>query len=231
MPINNPQKPQVEGSVLRPANRWKTLLFYQKANTLFQLTVVFCERFLPKYGDRTVDQMIQAARSGKQNIIEGSEDGKTSTEMELKLLNVARSSIGELQEDFVDYIQRKHLPLWDKAHPRYNAMRSFTQKYNHLEDYEPYFSKWNDEEMANIGLTLCHQVDYMMNKYLQSLEKLFVTQGGIKEHRLPKGARRRTSKTCRRKRNSSRPTRNHPKRSSPTAQTHRKERLIMPKQA
>lgn len=181
MPINNPQKPQVEGSVLRPANRWKTLLFYQKANTLFQLTVVFCERFLPKYGDRTVDQMIQAARSGKQNIIEGSEDGKTSTEMELKLLNVARSSIGELQEDFVDYIQRKHLPLWDKAHPRYNAMRSFTQKYNRLEDYEPYFSKWNDEEMANIGLTLCHQVDYMMNKYLLSLEKLFVTQGGIKE--------------------------------------------------
>ena len=96
MPINNPKKPQVEGSVLRPTNRWKTLLFYQKANTLFQLTVVFCKRFLPKYGDRTVDQMIQAARSGKQNIIEGSEDGKTSTEMELKLLNVARSSICEL---------------------------------------------------------------------------------------------------------------------------------------
>lgn len=69
--------------MLRPTNRWKTLFFYQKANTLFQLTVVFCERFLPKYGDRTVDQMIQAARSGKQNIIEGSEDGKTSTEMEL----------------------------------------------------------------------------------------------------------------------------------------------------
>ena len=60
-------------------------------------------------------------------------------------------------------------------------MRSFTQKYNRLEDYEPYFYKWSDEEMANIGLTLCHQVDYMMNKYLQSLEKLFVTQGGIKE--------------------------------------------------
>ena len=121
MPINNPQKPQVEGSVLRPTNRWKTLHFYQKANTLFQLTVVFCERFLPKYGDRTVDQMIQAARSGKQNIIEGSEDGKTSTEMELKLLNVARSSIGDLQEDFADYIQRKHLPLWNKEHPRYNG--------------------------------------------------------------------------------------------------------------
>ena len=150
MPINNPQHPQVEGSVLRPANRWKTLLFYQKANTLFQLTVVFCERFLPKYGDRTVDQMIQAARSGKQNIIEGSEDGKTSTEMELKLLNVARSSIGELQEDFADYIQRKHLPLWNKEHPRYNAMRSFTQKYNRLEDYEPYFYKWSDEEIDQL---------------------------------------------------------------------------------
>ena len=180
MPTNNPSS-KFAGSVLRPANRWKTLLFYQKANTLFQLTVVFCERFLPKYGDRTVDQMIQAARSGKQNIIEGSEDGKTSTEMELKLLNVARSSIGELQEDFVDYIHKKHLPLWDKEHPRYKPMCSFTKKYNCVEDYEPYFTVWNDEEMANIGLTLCHQVDYMMNKYLQSLEKLFVTEGGIKE--------------------------------------------------
>ena len=79
-------KSKYEGKVLRKASNWKELYFYQKANTLYQLTFVFCERFLPKYGDRTVDQMVQAARSGKQNIIEGSEDGKTSTEMELKLL-------------------------------------------------------------------------------------------------------------------------------------------------
>lgn len=87
MPMEN-HKPQV----LRSGTGWKTLHFYQKADALYQMTFVFCKRFLPTYGDRTVDQMIQAARSGKQNIVEGKEDGMTSMEMELKLLNVARSS-------------------------------------------------------------------------------------------------------------------------------------------
>ena len=90
--------------VLLEGVNWKALRFYQKSEALYQMTFVFCERFLPKHGDRTVDQMVQAARSGKQNIIEGSEDGKTSTEMELKLLNVARSSIHELREDYKDYL-------------------------------------------------------------------------------------------------------------------------------
>ena len=105
--------------VLLEGANWKELRFYQKSETLYQMTFVFCERFLPKHGDRTVDQMVQAARSGKQNIIEGSEDGKTSTEMELKLLNVARSSIHELREDFKDYLLSNQLSLWDKQHPRY----------------------------------------------------------------------------------------------------------------
>lgn len=174
-------KSKYEGKVLRRAGNWKELYFYQKANTLYQLTFAFCERFLPKYGDRTVDKMVQAARSGKQNIIEGSEDGKTSTEMELKLLNVARSSIGELCEDYQDHIRKYHLPLWDSAHPRYSAMLTFTQQHNALVDYEPYFAQWSEEEMANIGLTLCHQIDAMMNGYLRALEKQFVTEGGIKE--------------------------------------------------
>lgn len=174
-------KSKYEGRVLRKASNWKELYFYQKANTLYQLTFAFCERFLPKYGDRTVDQMVQAARSGKQNIIEGSEDGKTSTEMELKLLNVARSSIGELCEDYQDHIVKHHLPLWDSSHPRYGTMLTFTQQHNALEAYEPYFAKWSEEEMANIGLTLCHQVDAMMNGYLRTLERQFVTEGGIKE--------------------------------------------------
>lgn len=92
------------------------------------MTFVFCERFLPKHGDRTVDQMVQAARSGKQNIIEGSEDGRTSTEMELKLLNVARSSIHELREDYKDYLLSRHLTLWDKQHPRYQGNARVHQK-------------------------------------------------------------------------------------------------------
>ena len=95
---------KIEG-VLKKQNNWKNLWFYQKTVVLYQMTYVFTKRFFPAYGDRTVDQMIQAARSGKQNIVEGSADGVTSAELELKLLNVARASIQELQEDYEDYIE------------------------------------------------------------------------------------------------------------------------------
>lgn len=78
---------------LRKEKNWKRLHFYQKTVVLYQMTYIFSQRFLPKYGDRTVDQMVQAARSGKQNIVEGMADGVTSTELELKLLNVARASL------------------------------------------------------------------------------------------------------------------------------------------
>ena len=167
--------------VLLEGANWKELHFYQKSVALFQMTFVFCDRFLPKHGDRTVDQMIQAARSGKQNIIEGSEDGKTSTEMELRLLNVARSSTQELREDYKDYLLTRKFALWDKEHPRYAKMRDFTRAHNMLEDYEPYFTRWTAEEMANIGYTLCCQIDVMMNGYLATLEERFRKEGGIKE--------------------------------------------------
>lgn len=155
------------------------------------MTFVFCERFLPKHSDRTVDQMVQAARSGKQNIVEGSEDGKTSTEMEMKLLNVARSSIQELREDFKDYLLSRKLSLWDKQHSRYQGMHSFTKAHNKFSDYAPFFNKWNDEEMANIGYTMCCQIDVMMNGYLAKLEDRFRKEGGMKErmHRVRTGFR------------------------------------------
>ncbi len=177
--------------VLLEGANWKKLRFYQKSEALYQMTFAFCERFLPKHGDRTVDQMVQAARSGKQNIIEGSEDGKTSTEMELKLLNVARSSIHELREDFKDYLLSRRLPVWDREHPRYAKMRDFTKVHNGLADYEPYFARWSAEEMANIGYTLCCQIDVMMNGYLATLEERFRKEGGMKErmHRVRTGYR------------------------------------------
>ena len=176
--MNEPSK--AERVLLQGAN-WKELRFFQKSEALYQMTFVFCERFLPKHGDRTVDQMVQAARSGKQNIIEGSEDGKTSTEMELKLLNVARSSIHELREDYKDYLLSRHLTLWDKQHPRYHGMHEFTKRCNRLSDYEPFFQKWNDEEMANTGYTMCCQIDVLMNGYLKTLEDRFRKEGGMKE--------------------------------------------------
>ena len=172
---NPPQK------VLRPVVLWKNLYFYQKADALYQLTVVFCRRFLPKHGDRTVDQMIQAARSGKQNIIEGSEDGMTSTEMELKLLNVARGSLQELRADYHDYLQANGLELWTPGHPRYESMRLFCKERNLYDDYKPFVERWTAEEFCNTALTLCHIVDKLMTAYLEKLAKRFETQGGIKE--------------------------------------------------
>lgn len=167
-------------AVLRKQTNWKTLRFYQKSQVLYQLTFVFAQRYL-KRGDRTIDQMIQAARSGKQNIVEGSADGVTSMEMELKLMNVARSSIKELKEDYEDYLIAHNLPLWQENHPRYDKMVSFCRDHNQLEDYQAFFYKWSDEEMANIALSLCHFVDRMMTSYQDYLQKTFVEEGGIKE--------------------------------------------------
>ena len=168
-------------SIFRQVPKWQDLWFYQKSEVLYQMTYVFCERFLPQWGDRTVDQMVQAARSGKQNIVEGSEDGKTSTQMELQLLNVARSSIGELRQDYEDFLKSRQLRRWTAGDERFQPMQDFTKSHNQLGDYEPFFEKWSAEEMANVGLTLCFQVDAMMNKYMESLERTFVTEGGIKE--------------------------------------------------
>ena len=166
---------------LRKQTRWENLWFYQKAVTLYDMTVVFCRRFFPAYGDRTVDQMVQAARSGKQNIVEGSADGVTSTEMEAKLLNVARASIKELKEDYLDYLRSHKLTLWDENHPRYTAMQHFCQNHNKAEEYAPYFERWTDVEMANAAVTLCCMVDTMMQTYQKKKEKEFFTEGGIKE--------------------------------------------------
>lgn len=167
--------------VLRQVVKYQDLYFYKKSDVLYQLTCIFCRRFLPLCGDRTVDQMIQAARSCKQNIVEGSEDGATSTEMELKLLNVARASNDELREDYLDFIKKQKLSLWNTEHECFQPMQDYTRQHNVLEDYLPIADKWSAEEFANICLTLCYQVDVMMNNYLKRLEKEFVEQGGIKE--------------------------------------------------
>ena len=170
-----------KGKVLKKAVVWKELYFYRKSDALYQITVEFCRRFLPAHGDRTVDQMVQAARSGKQNIVEGSEDGQTSSEMEIKLMNVARGSLQELRADYLDYLNTHHLSVWNADSERQRKLREFCHSHNDYSNYEPLLSKMNDEEMANLALTLCHQTDKMMCNYIENLEKLFVTEGGIKE--------------------------------------------------
>lgn len=177
----NPKSAQQLETVLRKQTNWKSLWFYQKTVVLYQMTFAFTRRFLPAHGDRTVDQMVQAARSGKQNIVEGSADGVTSMEMELKLLNVARSSIQELLEDYEDYLPAHRLTRWAAGHSRYDQMLGFCREHNHLADYEPFFEKWTAEEMANVAITLCRMVDKMMSSYQQKIEQEFITQGGIRE--------------------------------------------------
>ena len=168
-------------SIFKQTANWRNLRLYRKSDVLYQLTVVFCRRFLPTYGDRTVDQMVQAARSGKQKIVEGSEDGKTSTEMEIKLLNVARASIGELREDYEDYLKSHGLQQWDSRHPRFNSMLSFCREHNEYSEYESFVDKMTDEEFSNMAITVCRMTDKMLVSYLDFLEKRFVTEGGIKE--------------------------------------------------
>ncbi|MCQ2384228.1 MAG: four helix bundle suffix domain-containing protein [Paludibacteraceae bacterium] len=175
MPNSNGQH-----TFLRKQTHWEDLYFYQKANTLYRLTFRFTERFLHK-GDRTIDQMVQAARSGKQNIVEGAADGVTSMEMEVKLLNCARGSLKELREDYQDYLGARQLPIWTAGHPRYDAMLTYCRKHNQVEDYEPYFDVWDDVEMANVALSLCHITDKLMTAYQNQLEKRFVEEGGIRE--------------------------------------------------
>lgn len=156
------------------------MYFYRKSVVIYDLTFYFANKYLNKK-DRTVDQMIQAARSGKQNFVEGMADGVTSFEMQIKLLNVGKSSLLELKEDYEDYLRTRNLNLWTEAFPRYAKMVEYCKVHNDLVDYQRYFEKWNDEEIANVALTLIHQTDRMLQSFLLSLEKQFIEQGGIRE--------------------------------------------------
>lgn len=178
---NNKLEQDIIPSVLKQQANWDALFFYQKSDVIYQLTFAFCDRFIHLYKDRTRDQVIQAARSCKQNIVEGLADGATSTEMQLKLLNVARASLKETREDFEDYLKSRHLLFYRKGEDRYDKMLSYCRYHNKLEDYEPFFSKWSDEEMCNCAITLCHMVDKMLMSFLAKLDREFVTEGGIKE--------------------------------------------------
>ena len=168
-------------SVLRKAVVYTNLRFYQRSDVLYQLTQVFCQKYLPEYGDRTVDQMVQSARSVKQNIAEGSSDGQTSTEVEIRLLGISRGSNLELLEDFQDYLKRKGIGEWFGKNPRFEPLHQFCKNHSKYEDYQALLPKMNDEELANMGICLCHQIDSALTKYIEKKDREFTTEGGIKE--------------------------------------------------
>ena len=160
---------------------YRHLTAYRKAEVLYQGTAVFCQRFLPKFGDRTVDQMVQAARSCKQNIAEGSSASGTSKETEIKLTGVARATLDELREDYLDYLVRNGLVEWPLSNPRKAALRDWTKAHNDWADYAKVFATRDDETLANLMITLIHQVYRMLTGMLATQEAEFKRLGGIRE--------------------------------------------------
>ena len=164
-----------------PHGGYAGLLAYQKALVVFQGTVRFCERFLEKR-DRTVDQMIQAARSGKQNIVEGSKVSGTSKEAEIKLINVARASLEELLEDYRDFLRVRKAQLWPKDSREALFVRKLgAQKDMSYTTYETYIETRPPEVIANILVCLIHQTNYLLDQLIRELEKAFVEEGGLRE--------------------------------------------------
>lgn len=161
-------------------NNYKNLIVYQKAECIYDITFYFAHKYL-KTGDRTIDQMIQAARSGKQNIAEGSSDGTTSIKMELKLLSVAKSSFHELLCDYEDYLRTRGLNIWQFKSEKAIKTRKFCAKCNDSSIYRKAIELRNDETIANICLTLLYQEDYLLKKLFDKLKEKFLTEGGISE--------------------------------------------------
>ena len=167
-------------TILNNCVNYKSLIVYQNAVIIYDLTYFFKEHFLLR-GDRTQDQMEQAARSGKQNIVEGLTDGVTSMEMSIKLLNVARGSLMELLEDYEDYLRVHNLRLWPVGDERHTKMRDYTYRHKRAEDYSRYYDRWDDETLCNLAITLIHQTDRGLYAYIKKIEQTFLEQGGIKE--------------------------------------------------
>ena len=159
---------------------YRSLIVYQKAECIYDVTFFFAHQFLAK-GDRTIDQMIQAARSGKQNIAEGSAASTTSRETELKLVNVAKASLQELLIDYEDYLRVRDLEQWAPGDERYQRTRRVVASHNDSAYYREAIKVRSDEAVANIAITLIHQTDTMLGRLIERLKEQFVQQGGIRE--------------------------------------------------
>ena len=170
----------IDKSFLPLRGNYRSLIVYQKAECIYDVTFFFAHKFLEK-GDRTVDQMVQAARSGKQNIAEGSAASTTSRETELKLMNVAKASLQELLIDYEDYLRVRGLEQWQSTDSRYIRTRMVAAKHNDSAYYREAVAVRSEETVANIAITLIHQADAMLLKLIEVLKRQFVQQGGIRE--------------------------------------------------
>jgi four helix bundle suffix protein len=161
---------------------YRSLFTYQKAEIIYDGTVYFTNRFFNKY-DRTVGQMVQAARSGKQNIVEGSMASGTSKETEIKLTNVARASLEELLIDYEDFLRTRKLPIWDKNHRLVARLRELNKSVPNP-NYETFVKAIEHESpeiCANTMITLIQICNYLLKQQIKQLEIAFVKEGGLRE--------------------------------------------------
>ena len=165
---------------IRQDNNYRTLKAFQKAECVYDVTYYFANKFLQK-GDRTIDQMVQAARSGKQNLAEGNIDGVTSMEMEIKLTNVNRASLHELLLDYEDYLRVRGLEQWPYDNPRCVQTRDFCKRHLDSAVYREKIKDRSDETIANIAITLIRQCDVLIKGLIEWQKKNFLENGGIKE--------------------------------------------------
>ena len=172
--------------------KYKYLLTYRFAEVIFDLTVEFCQVFLSDLGNlgylrgiptrRTIEQMTQAARSGKQNIVEGVGQSETSKKGEIKLLGVAKASFEELIADFEDFLRQRRLPVFDKNNPKVQQFRQFGIEATKLKSPKLLRLLRDPETAANLLLTLCHQETYLLDRQIKALEEKFISEGGFTEN-------------------------------------------------
>jgi restriction system protein len=166
--------------LIPPHGGYRNLKSYQTAEIVYDATVAFCNRYISSRS-RTHDQMVQAARSGKQNIAEGSMASGTSRKTELKLIGVARASLEELLLDYEDFLRQQDLPLWGKDHLKAQAIRKMAWKENRSYGTKTYVEASPPEVAANAIICLIHQANYLLDQQLRQLEKQFLDEGGFTE--------------------------------------------------
>lgn len=165
---------------LKISGDYESWSVYRKSVIICDVTEMFITRAMPR-GSRTVDQMRQAARSCKQNIVEGAGDGTVSIEMCIKLIGVARGSVMELREDYADFLRQHKYEIWDKDDPRTLATRNYCRTHYDPREFTEKCESRPDETVANIMLTMIRQMEAMLAKVLKSLESRFLEEGGLRE--------------------------------------------------
>ncbi|EDY19575.1 conserved hypothetical protein [Chthoniobacter flavus Ellin428] len=175
----NDRKP--ERPILAPRGDYQTLLSFQKTQVVYDITFRFARRFI-EYGDRTRDQMIQAARSGEKNILEGSKAAVVSKESEIKLTGVARASLEELLDDYRDYLRLREKAAWEKDSKEALYVRRLgCRKPQNYEIYREFVETRPPDVIANIAICLSHQANYLLDRQLARLERDFLEEGGLRE--------------------------------------------------